>query len=206
MAQIVVTNVSSAPVYISDFYTTVAVGKSVTTTRAPSDLPRMASLQSAIAAGTVTVAVTLSTNEVSSGLAEAPQVVQAADIAPGAASGFVADATLRIPIPAGVGGSADDIVVYALNAIPLPKFRVINAIAYWSAGTGAGEYVQVRTASAGGGTLVTRVPATGTGQATVDPSITATVDVVNGPSVGLFVRRSTNIIGGELFLTVRPET
>jgi hypothetical protein len=64
---IVITNISSSPVYVSDLFTTIAAGGVLRTTRAQSDLSRMVSLQNYLAAGTLTMVATATSAEEASG-------------------------------------------------------------------------------------------------------------------------------------------
>jgi hypothetical protein len=65
--QIVITNISAAPIYVSDLFTTIQPGASVTTTRYLSDLSRMASLQNNVNQGNLTLKVSATPNEIGSG-------------------------------------------------------------------------------------------------------------------------------------------
>jgi len=205
---VLVTNITSPSeaVTIGDIYRTLAVsGDSVTFSRTASDLSRMASLQALVSAGKVSVVVTPTADELASGLLTPPQTIQAQDMQPVAAA--VVDApevVLRIPIPAGVGGAADDVTVYALNAFPY-KCRILWARAIVGATPGAST-VELRTQSGGAGTLLATLNTGALGLVPSPNTGFATSVVTPGAAVGLFARRSNNTIGGEIHVCVRRES
>ncbi len=206
---VTVTNTTSPSeaVTLGDIYKTLdKTGDSVTFSRKASDLSRMTSLQAAAAAGKVSVSVVPTADELASGLLTPPQTIQAADMQPVAAA--VVDAptiTLRVPVPAGVGGGADDVTVYALNAFPY-KARVMWARAIVSATPGAST-VALRTQSGGAGTLLATLDTTALGPVPgPTAAFTGSTVVTPGASVGLFVRRSNNTIACEIEITLRRET
>lgn len=205
---ITVTNITSpsAPVTLGDIYKTLAnTGDFVQFTRKASDLPRMTSLQAALAAGAVSIVIVPTADEVASGLLAAPQTVQAVDMAPVAAAGIDApEITLRVPIVAGVGGAADDVTVYAAGALPY-KFRILWARMVVAATPGAST-AAVRTRAAGAGTLLATMN-TGTAGLVPSPNSGFATSVVTPAALdGLFVRRSDNTIGGELHICIRRES
>jgi hypothetical protein len=202
--QIVVTNISSAPVYIRDLYAEIPAGGSVTTTRSGSDLSGMDGLIEALDDGTVSVSLTPTAAEIASGFLTPPQAVQAVDMAPVAATEVAAGLViLRVALPAGVGGAPDDVTAYAANALPY-KFRVLDAWAMVATGVALAN-LNVYTRAAGAGTLLAGpIDATAAHIARITgPTVSALA--VPGTTEGLFVRRSDSAIVGELFLLVRRE-
>jgi hypothetical protein len=205
---VTVTNTTSPSeaVTLGDIYKTLEkAGDSITFSRTASDLSRMASLQQAAAAGKISVSVVPTADELASGLLSAPQAIQAQDMQPVASSAVDApEITLRIPLTAGGGGAADDVTVYALNALPY-KFRVLWARMIVSGAVG-GSTAALRTQAAGAGTLLATMntaaaglvpsPNTGFAETVVAPATTA----------GLFVRRSDSAIAGVLHVCIRRES
>jgi hypothetical protein len=203
---LVITNLSATdPVTIRDLYTTIAPSGVVTITRKASELPAMGGLQAALAAGAVSLSVTPTADEIASGLLAAPQTVQAADSAPVAAAAVDAmDITMRLPFAAAAAGTADDVTIYALNALPY-KMRVIWAKAIVGTAIGSAT-AAVRTQSAGAGTLVATMDFGTAGLVPSPNTGFATVVLTPGSSVGLFVRRSDRGVAGEILLSVRRES
>lgn len=204
--ELVITNVSSSTVLLSDFYVSVAAAASITVTRSASDLPRLRDLQAKLSDGTVTVAVTPSAAELASGLLSAPQAVQAVDMAPVAAATVdSAEVTLRCPFVAAAAGTADDVTIYALNAFPY-KVRVLWARAIVTTNIG-GSTIDVRTQAAGAGTLLATIDTAVAGPvAAPSAAFTASTVVTPGATVGLFLRRSDRGVAGEIHLIVRRES
>lgn len=104
---------------------------------------------------------------------------------------------IYVAFAAGGGGSADDVTIYSASA-PF-AFRVLKTFVYISTAI-AGKSVQVRSATAGGGTAISSLFAADV--ATEDPiittSITATTTVAANGSA--FIRRSDNGLAGEVIL------
>jgi hypothetical protein len=198
MATLVVSNLTTSPVFVTDLYATVPASGSISTSRASSDLPRMASLQALIAAGTLAAAITYTAAEKASGL------VDVGTPAPGA-SGIGDDDVIRIPFTALVAGTPDDVVLYALNALPYKKMRIVDAFAIVSTAIAA-TTLQVRTVSGGAGTLCAEMSSATAGRQGQTATVTASQVITNGASVGLFLRRSDRGVAGEIVITVRPET
>lgn len=198
MATLVVTNLSTKPVFIADLYVTIAVGGSVTTSRNASDLPAMQGLQAAIVAGTVAASVKYTTTESSAGLIG---LGDAAVPATGASDEIVQ----RTPLASGGStGTADDVTVYAQGALPAPKMRVVDAWAILSTVV-ASSHIQLYTQPAAAGSLVTSISSATAGRAGTETSNTATVVLTNGPTVGLYAHRTDRSVVGELFVVLRPE-
>lgn len=199
MATLTITNPGSSDVYCSDLYVSVPAGKSVSTTRAASDISRMSALQTLVAAGSLTVAVAYSADEKNSGMVLADQTAAST-------TGGLGDVeTLRFPLTAGGGGSADDVTLYALGALPYKKFRILDAYGFISAGNSAGRTIQIRTAAAGAGTLCAEVSAAAAGRGAQTTTVTASQVVTSSGTVGLFARRSDSAIAGEVVVTIRIE-
>ena len=200
MATLTVTNPGSTDIYVADLYCTVKAGASVSTTRYNADLTKMAGLHGLVQAGSLTVTVAYSAAEIASGLV---------DVGPTAASstsGTVGDENVvRFALTAGGGGSADDVTLYALGALPYKKMRIVDAWAMISAGAAGGRTIGVRTATGGAGTLCAEVSAAATGRGGQTATVTASSAITSGASVGLFARRSDSAIAGELFVAIRPE-
>jgi hypothetical protein len=197
MATLVVTNLTTSPVYVADLYVTIAASGSITTTRAASDLPRMAGLQSLIQVGTVSASVTFTATEQASGLVGQGIVAQAA-------TGVSTEEVVRVPLTAGTPGTADDVTVYALGKLPAAKLRVMEAYALISTNIAAST-LQIRSATGGLGTLCGEISSAALGHADLDTTVTASQVLTNGASVGLFIRRSDRGVAGEVFITLRPE-
>jgi hypothetical protein len=198
MATLVVTNLTTSPVYVADLYATIAASGSLTTTRPASALSAMTSLQSLIAAGTVSASVTFTATEQSSGLVGQGIVAQAA-------TGVATEELVRVPLASGgSSGTADDVTVYALNKLPAAKMRILEVYAVISTAVGAST-MQVRTQAAGAGTLCAQVSSATAGHAVQDNTVTASQVITNGASVGLFIRRSDRSVVGEMFIRLRPE-
>lgn len=205
MAQLLITNIATTPTPLGDLGSkSLAVGEAVTIERPTSDLPRMKSLIAALAASKITVAVTPSAEEIASGFLTPPQAVQAEDLALVAASAIPGlPGTLWKAIPAGAGGSADDVTIYALNTFPW-KVRILRA--YFKVGANVvGATVQLRTQAAGAGTLLAQFDCAAVGHKE-DQTVNATAVVTPGSTVGLFARRSDSGIGGELVVEYRRES
>lgn len=203
--QLVVTNISSSPVYIRDLYTEIAAGESVTTERSGSDLSGMTGLIEALDAGTVSVSVTPSAAEIASGFLTPPSAIQAQDMAPVAAADIAAGlVVLRVPMAAGGGGAPDDVTAYAANALPF-KFRVLDAWALISTAVGAST-LNVYTQAAGAGTLVAGPIDSAVAGIARMTGPNASALAVPGATEGLFVRRSDDGVAGEVFLLVRRES
>lgn len=204
MAQVTVTNISANPVCINDFYRTLAPSESVTVTRSPADLTALYSLQQAMAANTVSVSITYSSDEVASGLISPPSATQAIDMMPVVAT--AADApliTIRKAFVAGTPGTADDVAIFAANALPY-KFRVLDAVAYVATAIG-GSTLMVYSQAAAAGTKLAEMDSATTGPH-AQQTMTATAVAAPATLEGLFIRRSDRGVAGEVILTVRRES
>lgn len=212
MADVTITNLTTSPVYLRDLYTSVPASKSITVSRAASDLSRMSGLQAAVAAGTVAVSVVLNAVEQASGLAVIPGTVEAQDMAPVAAAAAAAgDIEIRKAFAAGGAvGTADDVAIYAVNTLPF-KMRVLDAYAIIStASAGANHVITIRDQAAGAGNVAGVIDSAATGRYAVSfasntVANTSTV-LTPGASVGLFLHREDRDAAGEVVIKVRRES
>ena len=204
MAILTVTNLQSvADLYLSDLYATIPAGKSVATTRAASDLPRMFSLQAAMAAGTASLSVAYSADEIASGLMAPPNAISGDDFAAVASTAVLSgDSLIRKACVSVAGGTADDQVIYVANTLPF-KMRVVDAWAFVSA-AGAGTWT-VNDQAAGAGQVMATLDSTATGRAG-DTAPNATLVATPGALIGLFVHRTNKTTAGEVFIRVRRES
>lgn len=201
---LVVTNISSAPVAISDLYTTIPVAGSVTTIRSASQISAMVSLQKAVESGLVTVSATETTYETASGLTTVPGTVGAADTAPVAAA--VADSmdiVIRVPF---TSVSSTDIAIFAANALPY-KMRILDAYLLIST-VQAASTLQLFPQAAGGGTAITTATSAAVaGRIPMPLTGNASVLVTPGTLIGLFLRPSAHTgIVGEVVINARRES
>lgn len=207
MATLVITNLTSEQVSLSDAYAVLqpsgSTGESITITRAASDIPRMARLAALVADGSVSVDVTYSDDEKASGFVAPPNSIQASDLAEvlatDAASGLI---LIRKAFTAAATGSADDVTIFAVNALPF-KFRVVDAWCFVATAISS-SHAYLRTRAAGSGTLLATFDSGSTGR--VNMSDTATAVATPGSLNGLFLRRSDRAIAGEVFALVRRES
>jgi hypothetical protein len=203
---VIITNISASPVAIGDLYTTIAVGASVSTKRSASQLSAMVSLQKAVDSGLVTVAATMESFETSSGLAIPPGTIDAADVAPVAATA-PASATFEIrkPFTAAAAGAQDDVTIYAANALPF-KMRILDAyVLVATVGTGA-ALLTLRDEAAGAGTAAAVFSSAATGRISPSAAFTASTLLTPGATKGLFVRRADRDAAGEIVIIARRET
>jgi len=202
MATLEITNTSSDEVYLADLYTKIAVGATKTIERSATDLPRMRSLQEAMADGRVSLSVTYSNDEVASGLHAPPSTIEAVDIAPVAAATPAAGlATIYVPLPVGAGGAPDDVEIYPAGSLPF-KFRVVDFVLYVSTAV-VGSSVEIRDEAAGAGAQLASASAAAAGR--IPNAENQTAVATPAAAKGLFARRSDSGIEGEVVLFVRPE-
>lgn len=203
MATLRITNVSGSALFLSDIYTTIAAGAYLDVTRDASDIPRMQSLASALAAGTATLSVTYNAAELASGIMTPPAAVGAVDMAPVAATDVASGLVLlRKAFVAGTPGTADDVTIYAVNTLPF-KFRVVDAWAHVTTNVG-GSTCNMYTRAAAAGTQVAALSSAATGR--VQSTLGDSALVTPGASDGLFVRRSDRGAAGEVYLLCRIES
>lgn len=230
MATITITNLSAAPIYLRDFYTTIgaagstntALGPAATITltsntagntnltggntkmaRAAAQVENYLQLMDLVAAGTITVTVTPSANEIASGLGGGVNSVSyndVSEVAAAAAPGvpFV----LRIPLAStGTSGTIIDTTVFAAGSLPF-KIRVLDATAYVTTNTVASNWVIGDQAAGAGNTLATL---SANAVATVRNGAVSAVSAAPAATIGLFVRRDRATVG-ELIVWCRRET
>jgi len=202
MAQLAITNIVSEEVYLADLYTSIEPGETKTVERSATDLPRMRSLQQAMADAKVSLSVTYSADEVQSGLHAPPSTIEAVDVAPvGAATPAAALVTLYKQLAACGGGSPDDVEIFPAGSLPF-KFRILDCIVLVSASPGAST-VQIRDEAGGGGNLLASASTAAPGRQTNAENTTGVA--TPAATKGLFARRSDDAIAGEVVLVVRPE-
>lgn len=202
MATITVTHVGTAARYVSDLYKTMQPGDVVTTTRASTDLPAMASLQAGIAEGDLTLSVVYDANELAAGLEAPPNSVHGEDMAEVAAATAMSGLVhLFVDLPVG-GGGADVITVYALDALPF-KMRVLDAVLLTSTAA-VGTITVEDEAVAGVGTTALTLDSNTTPRDV--PSEDVTTVLTPAATTGLFVHRTDSTHVGELMLTLRRES
>ena len=201
---VTVTNISAAPVAISDLYKTLAVAEAVTFKRSASELSSMRSLQKAAADGLVTVAAVMEAFETASGLATAPGSVEAIDMAAVAAAGVASGEVVFRKNFTSVAST--DIALFAANALPY-KMRILDAYLLIST-VQAGSTLQVFDQAAGAGNAITTATSAAVAGRIAMP-LTGNVSqvVTPGALVGLFLRPSAHSgIVGEVVITARRET
>lgn len=204
MGTLAITNLASTPTPLGDLHSrALAVGETLSIERAASDLPRMASIIAALAAGTISVTFTPTAAEIASGLLAPPQSVQGADVAPVAATDVFGGPLIVVRKALTSGGSTgtlDDVTLAAVDTLPY-KFRVVGAIMYLSTPQAA-TTATLRSRAAGAGTaLATFDTSIGVGL----PTNTATVVIAPAALEGLFLRRDRAIVG-EVILFLRRES
>ncbi len=196
--QLVITNTGTSPIYLSDFYTNLVPGASITTSRFEADLSRMKSVQDALAAGTITMVTTPTANEMASGMLAGLGVSE-----PVSSTTKIGDEfDIRWAFTAGAAGAPDDVTVYALNTVPF-KFRVLDM--YGVISTALAGTIQAQPVTGGAGTILGEISSTATGHQTSTATVTTTQVVTPGSSVGLFLRRSDRGVAGEVVLHCRRE-
>lgn len=236
MATITITNLTSSPIYLRDFYTTIgaagaantAVGPAATLTlssafsgnssnqggavqvvRSAIDIAKMHQIQELVAAGSITVNVVADASEIGSGLAggeDAAGYLAVQEVA--AASLASIGFEIRVPmLSGGATGTADDVSVFALNSLPF-KFRILDVMAYVSTAGAGGSTLQLFShTSAGGTTLSAAVAASGLGVArAAGTSFTATAATPISATDGVFIHRSDRSTVGEFLISCRRET
>jgi hypothetical protein len=198
MATIVVTNISSSDVHIRDLYKTLAPGEAVSTERSAADLNGMGGLMAAMAAGTVTLGVTYSADELASGLAQAPGAIEAQDIiATQEAAGTAIQATATFA--AGGGGSPADVTLYASAPFAM---TIVDAVLHVS--TAVAGTATLRDAAAGGGSAYAAGSTASAGRVPMPLDANAPGTIAAGSPV--ILRLSDDAAAGTVVVTVRRET
>ena len=119
----------------------------------------------------------------------------------------VADASIgqefviRKALVAGVGGTADDVTVFAVGALPA-KMRVTGFTVIVTVDA-SGSTVAGYTAASAGGTEFGTVASTATGR--VSDLTSSTTLLTPSGSVGMFIHRSNNTVAGEVLVSCRLE-
>jgi hypothetical protein len=206
-----ITNLASTTTHVGDFYgvtlaPTGSTGDSQTlTNRTADELQRATRLQALLAAGTVTLTVTPSSDELASGLLAPEQAVEAVDMAPVAASDVAAGVQeffLEFTAP-GVGGSPADVDIYAVNTLPY-KVRILDAIMLVSTAVVASSSTLEDEAAGAGTTIMTFD--SGTVGRKVDSAYDATFVLSPGATKGLILRLSDDAVAGSVIVRVRRES
>lgn len=186
---------------ISHVFTSPNEELDVTNVASLDELNRNSDLASLIDDGTLEVVQVPGTDDlVAEKQVTAAAVADAAAV--GSATGVGVPLVIRKTFTGLVTGTADDVTIFASNA-PY-KFRVLDACAYFSANV-ASETISLRTATAGGGTLLAPAisgNAAGFARA-AGTTPTATSTVAEGGS--LYIRRSDRALAGEVIITIMRE-
>jgi hypothetical protein len=222
MATITITNLSAAPIYLRDFYTTIgatgakntAVGPADTLTLAssatgntaltggavkvihnPADVMRMYQIQQLITAGSITVSVTADANEIGSGFAAQAEGTGLQDVAVARAVFTAASANT-------------DVTVFAVNKVPF-QCRAVDSWVSTSTGSASGV-IAFYTAAARAGTRVTgdmTAAAAGvTRPGATQPAPAGTL-IVPAAAVGIFanITGAAGAITADAFIMLRRE-
>ena len=201
MATFTITNLTSSPVYIGDFYYNLAANEVLTLTgRSLNEVPDLASVQEKVADGLVTFGITPTADELASGMMSPPNAIQAQDLqAVDAADVAAVEQTFYKEVTA--TGAPDDVVIFAAGALPY-KFRVLEAIFVVSTSPGAST-ADLRDEAAGAGTDLGGFDQGSTGRKYSD-ELSAPV-VTPGAAKGLFLNRSDGDSVGYVLVRVRRE-
>ena len=218
MATLRITNLTTSDYWLNDIYTSIPASTAaipyVDVSRTPAEISSMDGLQAAVAAGTLSAAVTYSAAELAAiDSANQPLASLLVDgavtdsaIAPVSAAAIAAAPVMFFKaFAAGAAGTADDVTVYAVNTLPY-KIRILDARASIATAVG-GSTLTVRSAAGGAGTqaAVVSSAATGIARASALGSANTSVVLTPGASVGLFIRRSDRGVAGELVIMARRE-
>jgi len=200
MATVLVTKIAGDQIYYPDIYRSLSVGDAVSFYRRPNEITGMDAITKGIAAGDLTMSVTYSAEEISSGQIAPPQSVQAADIAP-VASTAVSAATATL-FSAYVAGPPAEVVAIVAGAFPF-KCRVLKVEGHIATAGAGASTLQVRDQAGGGGQLIATIATDVLGY--VVGAANTTIVVTPGATIGLFFLRSDQAAVGDVTLTVRPE-
>lgn len=233
MSTIVITNLTTSPIYLADFYTTLGASPNVNTAVGPSsvltlnsnttgnslnsggnvqlnhypmDVAKMIQIQQLIAAGSISVVVTPSAAELAAGLSAGADAVGTLALQEVVSSVTTSSVpfTIRVPLASGgSSGTADDTTVFAVGALPF-AFRILDMVAMISSGV-SGSIEVYSHAAAGGTALSGPCSTTSTGVARMT-TLTATVQTPISGTDGVFVHRTDRSAVGELILTCRRES
>ena len=201
MATLLITNLSAGVVNLGDFYTSLAVGASISVERSANDIPGLAALVKSLAAGDVSLSVTYSADEIASGLQTPDKAVEARDMAPGAIGGDGLDAGILMQFDSPVGGGgADELTLIAAGALPF-AFRVCDVWAKVSTGV-AGSWV-LGDEAGGAGQIVGTMDSTTASARVPTTAPTDGVTVAPGAAKGLFLARSASTAIGEIYALIK---
>ena len=183
--QVTVTNLSAVnPVYISSFYTSIAPSATITVVRTMAQVDADVPLKTAIVNGLVSIAYTEQAGD---------------DIAGGGVleTGIARCEVIHKPFLAGVGGAADDVVIYTANA-PY-AFDIIDVIAKVSTLINPST-IQLRDTAAGAGAALSdALVSTTTG---VKRNATATTSSAVARNGTLILRRSDSGVAGSIDIVI----
>lgn len=192
--RVTITNLSStAPVYLSSFYTTLAPSGAITTPRTMAQIDADASLKALIVASSVSVAFLEDPGD---------------DIAGGGGldSGIAEAKVITKAFAAGAGGAADDVVIFSGIALqssatpPVPyNFVVLDVTAIVTTAV-SGSTLQLRDTLAGAGTTLSDALASATTGVKRNTTATTAPAVVKGGT--LVIRRSDSGIAGRVSILV----
>jgi hypothetical protein len=201
MATLLITNLSSGVVNLGDFYTSLAVGASISVDRRPGEIPLLSALMASLSAGDVSMSVTYTADEIASGLQSPDKAVEARDMAPGVAGGDGLDPgiLMKFDVPVG-GGGADEVTLIAAGALPYP-FQVCDVWANISTAA-AGSWV-LGDEAGGAGTDIATLDSTTTGVRVPSTAPLTSIAVALGAAKGLFLARSDSTAVGEVFALVK---
>jgi hypothetical protein len=181
---VALTNLSSTPQYLAQFYKELVSGETLTVRRTMAQIDADISLKALIYAGTVGIAYTEEAGD---------------DIAGGGGleDGVAQTLTVRKTFAAGAGGAPDDVAVFNANA-PY-AFDILDVTLL--VGTAVSlSTCQLRSASGGAGSAQSDALSSATTGTKRNAAATAAVAVAKGASV--FLRRSDSGVAGEVLITL----
>jgi hypothetical protein len=199
MATLTITNLSSTEALpITELYTTIAAGATITCEREPNEIPAMRTLQEALNEQKATLSVTYSAAEIGSGLV----LDQGAPVT--AAAVLSGTLMFRVALAADVGGTPDDTPIFGIGDMPA-NYRLVDGYIVVSVAGGGGSTLTVEDELAGAGVQYLTYSTAATGRVEMDATITALPLAVRGATKGLILRRSDNTAALEVVLIARPE-
>lgn len=183
---ITVTNVSTDPVYISQFYRQLAASEAISVRRTMAQVDADVGLKALVTAGTVTLTFA----------AETGDDIAASDT-PGD-GGFAADMVYhKICAAGGAAGTADDVTIFNANA---PFAFEITDVQLIVSTAVAMSTCTLRTAASAGGTAVSDALSSASTGIVRNAAKTDTPAIAKGGS--LFLRRSDRSMVGELVIHI----
>lgn len=205
MATLLYTNLTSSAVPITELYTSVPASGTLSVSRPASAFAGMRVTQEKIAAGVITVTVTLTADEIASGFVTSPNSVTADDMAAVASTAIAAPIqTFRKAFTAtGATGTKVDVTLFAANALPY-KFRILDAVVLLATNQG-GTTCELRDEAAGAGTSLVSFATAVAGPNRPSVAFTASQLVSQSTTAkGLFLNYD-RFTAGEVIVTVRRE-